>query len=208
MSIITESLLNVVIQLIIFMTPVIIVYGLRRKKLNTTIFLWLGLKKAPVTKTLMLSAFKTLLACLIIMLVPICMMMHFKLMDSNLFATAGDVSAGLTMSNIISVLVKAWIQTALIEEIFFRGFIGKLLVQKTNYRLGNVLQGLIFGLPHGLPFMLMTGNHVAGIILILSAAFVGMLQLNLNETQGKGSIWPSVVIHGIMNTLSFGARLL
>ena len=41
------------------------------------------------------------------------------------------------------------IQTGLSEEILFRGFLGKRLIAKFGFAVGNVVQGLLFGTLHG-----------------------------------------------------------
>lgn len=109
----------------------------------------------------------------------------------------------LSIDTIIIILFKAVIQTALSEEILFRGFIGKIIANKFGYLAGNIIQSILFGLPHGLPIILAYGECIFGIMLIVSAGFVGYMQFQLNEKKANGSIIPSVCINGLMNIMSF-----
>lgn len=202
-----SATLQALIQFILFMLPVAIVFLIQRKRKEQNLLKWIGCYPMPSVK-IVAPILKTFFLSTAIMIIPIVVLTHFKLLDANLFATAGQAASGFTLANIYAVLVKAWLQTAVTEEIFFRGFIGKMLVRRFGFKIGNALQGLIFGLPHGLPLILVTGNWIAGIVLILCAAIVGMLQMQLNEKNGNGSIVPSILVHGVMNTLSFGSRLL
>lgn len=94
-------------------------------------------------------------------------------------------------------------QTALSEEILFRGFIGKRLQKKFGFVVGNALQAILFGLPHGVPFMLVYHQYVVGVTLIICASVVGGLEFYLNEKKAGGSILPSFLIHSTVNVLSF-----
>jgi len=45
-------------------------------------------------------------------------------------------------------LIIAWLKTSLAEEIFFRGFIGKRLIDRLGFLRGNGLQSVIFAAVH------------------------------------------------------------
>lgn len=119
--------------------------------------------------------------------------------DKSLLANAKF--AGLGFSGIIPVLIYAFIQTGLSEELFFRGFINKRISNKYGFQVGNIFQSILFGLLHGVALL----GSVDISIIILTITFttvVGWLMGYLNEKIGNGSIVPSWGIHGLMNVIS------
>ncbi len=112
------------------------------------------------------------------------------------------LSKGLNFELLLIVLIKATIQTSLSEEVFFRGFIGKRVARKFGYFKGNLTQSILFGLPHGLPFIIVYQAYLFGIVLFIAAATVGFLQFYLNEKKANGSIIPSLIIHSLTNIIS------
>lgn len=101
-----------------------------------------------------------------------------------------------------SILFYAVIQTALSEEIFFRGFLGKRLINKYGFVVGNTIQAIIFGLLHGIPFGFATNNILVTILLTLLPGAFGWFQGWINEEYSSGSIIPSWTIHSLINILS------
>ena len=51
------------------------------------------------------------------------------------------------------LLMYAWVQTSLAEEIFFRGFVAQRLIDRFGFAVGNVVQALLLRLvaPHAVP---------------------------------------------------------
>jgi membrane protease YdiL (CAAX protease family) len=111
--------------------------------------------------------------------------------------------SGLKFIGLPSVLVYAFLGTALSEEIFFRGFLAKRLINKLGFRTGNLIQGILFGLIH-VVFMLLA-NISGTIILIIIGVFTGLIGWfmgYINEKMANGSILPGWIIHGFANTFS------
>jgi membrane protease YdiL (CAAX protease family) len=145
---------------------------------------------------------------LFVMVGPLILFQHLGYITSEMLYDETLSGQGLSMSIVIIILSKAVIQTALSEEILFRGLIGKRIANKFGYLAGNIIQALIFSLPHGLPFMIIYKEYVVGIVLIASAAIVGYLQFWLNEKKADGSLVPSILLHSIMNIVSFTSKTL
>ncbi len=110
--------------------------------------------------------------------------------------------AGKGLSVIPSIIIYAVIQTSLSEELFFRGFLCKKLVNCFGFIAGNIIQSILFGLLHGIPFGLATGKWYIYILLTMLPAIIGFTQGWLNEKKANGSIIPSWILHGLMNILS------
>lgn len=123
-----------------------------------------------------------------------------QLMDGTNTATTQFEGQGWRA--VPSILIFAIIQTGLSEEIFFRGFLGKRLIHKFGFNVGNAIQAILFGMIHGIPFGLMTGNVLITILLILLPGSIGWIQGWMNEKRSSGSIIPSWSTHAIMNILA------
>lgn len=105
---------------------------------------------------------------------------------------------GLGFSAVPAILVYAVFNTALPEEIFFRGFLLKRLSIKFGFYTGNIIQAIIFGLLHGTMFFSLIGA-VKTIIIILFTAIIAWFMGYINEQKANGSIIPSWIIHSFSN---------
>jgi len=83
---------------------------------------------------------------------------------------ASSQFTGLGSKGIIPALIYAFIQTALAEEIFCRGFLGKRISSKFGFIAGNIIQAFLFGLLHGVMYFSPHGVFKAfAIILVIGA---------------------------------------
>lgn len=124
--------------------------------------------------------------------------------------TTAETYAGMKFSAIIPAL-SFGISTGFGEEIFWRGFLGKRLIAKTGFCIGNLVHSFLFGLLHGVGFVVMflvMGLDISFFRLIsigfsatLLAGFGGWLLGYLTEKASGGSIIPAVFVHGIGNFL-------
>lgn len=97
------------------------------------------------------------------------------------------------------------VTTALSEEILFRGFLAKRFMAWLGFRVGNVLQGIVFGVLHGFLFLgAATELPLVGwLAVVLLPAVQGWLMGWLNERLGGGSIVPSWCAHAVGNVMTF-----
>lgn len=170
-------------------------------------FNWIGLY-IPKTRNWIKGSIMVFAVSLLIMVGPLILFQYLGYIIPEMLHDKTISGQGLSINILIIILLKAIIQTALSEEMFFRGLIGKRIANKFGYLAGNIIQALIFGLPHGLPFMIVYKEYVVGIVLIITAGIVGYLQFWLNEKKADGSLVPSIIIHGIMNIMSFTSKAL
>jgi membrane protease YdiL (CAAX protease family) len=113
-------------------------------------------------------------------------------------------SMGLSSFSIIALLFTALVKTSLSEEIFFRGLIGKQLISKFGFKVGNTLQSAVFGLIHLLLFWSLTKASFSFLIFILLFSFLAAWLIGyIKEKHGNGSIIPGWIAHGIGNTISY-----
>jgi uncharacterized protein len=81
----------------------------------------------------------------------------------------------------------------LAEEFFFRGFLFRVLHERTNVALAVLISGLAFGLVH-----LPTGDWIGTIVLSLfGMALAGLFLLT-------SSLLPCIMLHAFHNSISFG----
>ena len=188
-----DELLSAIIQLLIFTLIPFIVWVILYRKEN--FFKWLGLKGFRLQDQPIKIAIIILLAIVIY-----CALTFFVINNiSSDITLAGSQFNGMGIGALPAVFIYGYIQTGLSEEIIFRGFILKRISQRFGFTTGNIIQGLIFGLLHGLPFGLLTGNIMVTMLMTLLPGLFGMFEGWLNEKKCQGSIIPSWLLHGTMN---------
>ena len=109
--------------------------------------------------------------------------------------------AGLEVNALPAILVYAIFNTALPEEIVFRGFLLKRISNKFGFTLGNITQGVLFGLLHGVMFFSSVGA-VKAVIIIAFTGIIGVFMGYANEKKAGGSIIPGWCIHAMANIFS------
>lgn len=154
---------------------------------------WLGFKK--VSK-LDFKRFFILVMTVLFLLVSLFILFRLKGVS-----TATTVFRGGGVKVLPAILIYGLFNTALPEELFFRGFLLKRLMQKLAFPLANTIQSLCFALIHG--FMFLKVLDVGSIMMITGFVFAiayGMGYINEKKTQG--SIVPSWLIHAAANIFS------
>lgn len=189
-----NQLLNAIIQVLLFsLVPLLWWLVTARKKV--AFFDWLGLRwpKNVNTRTLWGSIVLVTVVCFVIGEVAVW--------------ARGDVDAaesayqGMGLGALPTVLVYAFIQTGLSEEILFRGFLLKRLMAKWGFVVANIVQALIFGALH-LTMVWGQVGFLAGMVIVIYPMIPAVLMSILNEKKADGSILPSWLVHGTLNTVS------
>lgn len=192
-----NALLNSIVQ-VIFFSIIPLIWWLLTARKKESFFKWIGLKK-PFIKGSILKVITLILIVSVGYILSMSIIMR-QLMSNTDVATNQFYQQGLI--TLPSILFFAIIQTGLSEEIFFRGFLVKRLINKFGFVIGNTIQAIIFGLLHGLPFGFATHNVLITILLTLLPGAIGWFQGWLNEEYSSGSIIPSWIIHSVINILS------
>lgn len=190
-------ILNSIIQLIIFSLIPFIWWLLTARK-KEGFFKWVGLKK-PFIKGSMLKLIILILIVFAGYTILMSIIMN-KLMGNAALAANQFYKQGL--GALPAILFYGVLQTGLSEELFFRGFIGKRLINKFGFTIGNTIQAILFGLLHGLPLGLATNSIYVTILVTLLPGGIGWFEGWINEKHSEGSIIPSWIIHSVMNILS------
>jgi len=160
---------------------------------------WLGVK--TITSNYQLSTFIFLGILITVNLIDLASLMGLDNVGEILTETDGFVAGelyGTGMIGLFSAFSFAFIQTGLSEEILFRGFIGKRASQKWGFVTGNMLQAILFGLVHGIPAFILTGNLVLAVWVTVVATVLGILLGYIMKASG-GSIIFCWLLHAIGN---------
>lgn len=191
MNLLISKAVSSVVQIILFaLIPFIWWLITARKKMS--FFKWIGLKKPAGTKFILWTTG-----------IPAAFMLVslFVLTSLKGIEMATSDFAGLGISALPAIIVYAVFNTALPEEILFRGFILKRIANKFGFAAGNTIQALIFGIVHGIMFFTVAGP-VKALLIILFTGIIGWFMGYINEKKSDGSIIPSWIIHSIANIFS------
>ena len=114
--------------------------------------------------------------------------------------TATTKFNGMGFKGLLPTIVYASLNTALPEEILFRGFLLKRF-SRFGFAFGNIFQSVLFGLMHGVLLFSKLGLLKA-ILVILFTGAVAFDMGYINEKKANGSIVPSFIIHMVANLVS------
>lgn len=186
--------LNAIIQVIIFsLLPFVWWLFTARKK--ESFWSWIGLKKIKADSK---GKFMALLlgGCIVCFALG-----ELALLMRGELKAADSVYKGMGAKAIPSILIYAFGQTAMSEEILFRGFLMKRLQSKWGFEIAAAIQAFIFGAVH---ILMVWGqvSLVAGIVIAVYPMVVAVMLSWINEKRANGSIYPSWIIHGVLNSLS------
>lgn len=187
-------LIDAIIQIIILTIIPCIWWALIDRK-QSSFFNWIGLKK-PRVKNKQKYAISFILMTFM-SIIPIFIV--FPLF-TNTTEVVTSQFAGQGVLALIPALIWSFFQTGLSEEIFFRGFVAKRLINKFGFEIGNVIQGLLFGLMHGIFLISVTGVLWA-VIIVTFTGVSGWLSGWINEKLSDGSIVSSWLLHGMGNII-------
>ena len=190
-----QAMIDAVIQLFIF-SFIPFIWWFFKGRNQTSFLKWLGLNK-PSIKNVQ-GFIGVLIADFVIILIQLFVVIPLFIDEANL-STSTLTDRGLSV--LLPVLIYAFIQTGLAEEIFFRGFLAKRFIQLFGMNIGNIIQASLFGLLHGFIFFNYTSLFGVAIITFLTG-FNGWLMGLLNEKYSNGSIIPSWLVHALSNLIS------
>lgn len=145
MNLVIQKLINSIIQIVLFaMIPFI--WWLISGRKEGSFFEWIGLKRVKNIRQK-----KTIIWVLITALCFFGLSIFIiRLLKDTKTATSAFSGAG--MAAIPAILIYAVLNTALPEELLFRGFMLKRIANKFGFAAGNLVQSIVFGLMHGVMF--------------------------------------------------------
>lgn len=189
-----NQLLNAIVQVLLF-TTIPFVWWLVTARKKENFFKWLGVKKPECDSK------KNLLLTMVLILTVCFLTGEFAIWLRGDVAAADSAYKGMGLAALPSVLVYSFIQTGLSEEILFRGFLLKRMAAKFGFTIANIIQALIFGAIH-LTMVWGQVGILAGTVIVVYPMIPAVALAYLNEKKANGSILPSWIIHGTLNTIS------
>lgn len=192
MTLAINKIINSLLEIILFsLLPFLFWYFSARKQERFTD--WIGLKKIKGAK-------KTALAIIIVttfyLLISLILLNSLKNIEN-----ATTEFQGLRFAALPAIFIYAVFNTSFPEEILFRGFILKRLANKLGFAKANFIQGLLFGILHGVMFFPLVGN-LKSILIILLTSLAAFAMGYVNEEISGGSIIPGWIIHAISNLIA------
>lgn len=185
--------LNAVIQVVLF-ALIPFFWWLFTARKTESFWSWIGFKKIKTEnrKKFVLLLLGSIVVCYALGELAIWLRGDLEAADS--------AYKGMGASAIPSILMYAFGQTALSEEILFRGFLMKRLQAKLGFAPAVIIQAVIFGAIH----LLMVWGHadlMAGTMIVVYPMVVAVLLSWINEKKAGGSIYPSWIMHGVLNSI-------
>ncbi|MBR3635038.1 MAG: CPBP family intramembrane metalloprotease [Lachnospiraceae bacterium] len=194
MNLFIQTFINSIVEILLF-SLIPLIWWLITARKETGFFKWIGLKRPKDTKEN-----KTFIWILAI-IICFCVLSAFMLILVKGTQTATSQFEGLRFSALPAILIYAILNTALPEEILFRGFLLKRFSSKFGFTAGNIIQSMLFGLMHGIMFFSVSGM-IKAILIILFTGSIGWFMGFVNEKKADGSIIPSWMIHAAANIFS------
>ncbi len=184
----TSALANLVIIAGLPFLGYYLFHQLRHKRGFREIASRAGLLRGEL-KYLGYAALASLLTMLALLLAPI----NFEIMTREGNAMAGFAGLGLNAMTITGALLYGVVQTGFCEELLFRGLIAGSLGRRMSLPWANLLQGLIFLLPHLLLLVIAPEMKMLLVLIFAGSLFAGWLRI------ASGSIFGSWMIHASAN---------
>ena len=189
-----QQILNALIQIALFaFLP--FVWWLIRARRKSPFLEWLGLKplkdagSRKIWLWILLGSLSFLLLSFLLVYPAV----------KNLY-TATSIFSGFGFQALPAVLIYGIFQTALPEELLFRGFLLKRLASRLSFVVANTIQATLFGLLHGLMFIAVLSWQQPLLIILCTggiAAYMGFV----NEKKSDGSILASWIMHALANVV-------
>jgi membrane protease YdiL (CAAX protease family) len=197
-----SEILSAIFQILVVVLIPFLFYVVKYKTLRGFLN-YIGLK--PTTRKAVYLSFIAMLAVLAAALGIVVVHYDVKEALTSQYSVGGKLKLmGRTPESVTLLLMIALFRTSLSEEIFFRGFIAKRLINRLGFQWGNVVQAAIFGFLHLIMmFMLSRLNAASLIYAFVMPAVAGYIICYINEKTGKGSIFPGWIAHGLGNVISY-----
>lgn len=188
------SIVKTVIQIIILLLFIFFTYLIKYRSFKG-FFKYIGFNKFNVKVSLNYSLMLTITS-LILLTGPFILISEIPINnDSTLYlAKIVNIFKSYNMLTLITILI---LKSIFFNEVFFRGFLGKQLIHRLGFNLGNLLQAILYGLIISIPFFDL--GLLNSISIITVNVIIGYLLGHLVENISNGSICPSCIVHIIVN---------
>ncbi|MEZ4826426.1 MAG: CPBP family intramembrane glutamic endopeptidase [Bacteroidia bacterium] len=195
------EIISTILQLLVF-TAIPFLFHLISTRKVAGFFQTVGLKPAP-WRVLARSLFITLILSAPVILIAHLSTDFLEIMHNPKSVTGKIREMGPGWETWATILLIAFLKTALGEELFFRGFVAKKLIKLMGFRMGNIVQAVLFGVIHALLFASVTNNILFILFIFLFPTMAAYLMVILNEKEADGSIFPGWIAHAMGNVFAY-----
>ena len=197
----TNEIFSTILQILLFTLIPFLVYLISKRSVKE-FFIYIGFK--PTThKAYSLGFLLSLLLALPILALTLVNPEYKAIMIDPGSISGAIRNTGFSGEAIATILIVAIFKTSLAEEILFRGFIAKRLINITNFQIGNIIQAVLFGILHVFIFVSISKSILLLTLIFLFPAAFAYFIVYLNEKVGDGSIIPGWIAHGSANFISY-----
>ena len=130
-----------------------------------------------------------------VLMLVIMQMIPESVMENPMVSTSFYAGWSPSLSSFLFAWMREAFYVALGEEVFFRGLLGGWLERRYGFRIGNIVQAVVFLLPHLLLLMVSTSFWLVIVVQFLAGWVLGLLRSR------SGSILPSWLAHSLMNAV-------
>lgn len=198
-----NEIISAILQVLIFTAIPFFVYLVAHRRAKG-FFDYIGLRR-PESRTMLYAVL-----CAAAFVLPALLLFYFSPGVREAVAAPNTVvgklrANGLSGATVFLLCLKTLVQTAFSEEILFRGFIAKRLINRLGFTIGNLVQAILFGAMHLLIFAGQEFSLPLAVGVVFYPALGGWVAGYLNERLGNGSILPGWLMHGLTNLITYSA---
>ena len=200
MNLFVSKVVSSIIQIILFSLIPFVWWLVTRRKVES-FWSFIGLKKVHNAKD------NKLVILILDIIFKFLILSVFIIKSLKNVEMATSVFYGLRFAAIPAIIIYAVFNTALPEEIVFRGFLLKRISNCTSFTIGNLAQGVLFGLMHGVMFFFLTGPFMAFMITLFTG-LIGIAMGYVNEKKLMGQFFQAgVSMHRLISVRDYSQHL-
>lgn len=195
-----QEIIYFIIQLLLFLVIPFIVYTLTKDKNSEGFLKYIGITK--VSGNSYISAIR------ITGIAYIFTIGYFILLKFNGGMLISPLKQAYEISSPITFIFTSLVfglNAGICEEILFRGFIGKRLINILGFDRGNIIQTVIFSIPHLSTFGIKLTYEV--ILGVINAGVMGWTFGYIMYKRSNGSILPSILAHTLVDIIAIPISL-
>ena len=136
-----------------------------------------------------------------VLMLGVMRMVPENVLESPIVSTSFYAGMSPSFSSFIGAWIREGFYVALGEEIFFRGLLGGWLVRRYGFNSGNLIQAVVFLLPHLLLLLVSPSFWVVILVQFLAGWALGWLRAR------SDSIFPGWLAHSLMNAIGAYAAM-
>lgn len=183
-----NTVISTFLQILVFAAIPFIVFLVKNKSAKG-FFNYIGLRKSTARGNYLAILVSLFMSAPLLVLTFVDS--EFKSIMTDPHSITGMVKQmGFGFEVVFTLLIISIFKTAFAEELLFRGFIAKRLINISSFKTGNLIQAFLFGIIHLAIFMSITGKILFLILIFLFPAVGAYLIVHINEKLANGRILP------------------